>query len=254
MGKHKAPELPLYDLYSDNIYQTDNRQLAKDLGAWLNTNYDTIDATSDAYRANQDAYIGNYNNMVRNTLAKNYSGYDNARALGRANTGLYNTDMGSLYNNDLNTRVSSSNAQQYGDLAKQYFNNQLANLAARYMQYVPSGEDINAVDKLNNNITNQNKDREYYNQIIRDKNKSNPWNIAKSAVEGGIKGASWGGPIGAVIGTVAGAGQGFANEYTDIGWANNGKGLQLIEKVPGNPLGGSFGGGSGGFSGFSFGG
>ena len=96
MGKHKAPELPLYDLYSDNIYQTDNRQLAKDLGAWLNTNYDTIDATSDAYRANQDAYIGNYNNMVRNTLAKNYSAYDNARVLAGANTGLYNTDIGNL--------------------------------------------------------------------------------------------------------------------------------------------------------------
>ena len=153
--KSKKPELPLYDLYSDNIYQTDNRQLAKDLGAWLNTNYDTIDATSDAYRANQDAYIGNYNNMVRNTLANNYSAYDNARALGRTNTGLYNTDMGSLYNNDLNTRVSSANAKQYGNLANQYFNNQMANLAARYMQYVPSGQDINAVDYANNNITNQ---------------------------------------------------------------------------------------------------
>lgn len=242
--KSKKPELPLYDLYSDNIYQTDNRQLAKDLGAWLNTNYDTIDATSDAYRANQDAYIGNYNNMVRNTLAKNYSAYDNARALGGANTGLYNTDMGNIYNNDLDTRVSSANAKQYGDLAKQYFNNQLANLTARYMQYVPSGEDINAIDYLNNNITNQNKDREYYNQIIRDKNKSNPWNIVKSAVQGGIKGAQWGGPWGAVAGVAAGTAQGFANEYTDIGWANNGKGLQLIEKVPGK----------GGFSGFSFGG
>ena len=248
--KSKKPELPLYDLYSDNIYQTDNRQLAKDLGAWLNTNYDTIDATSDAYRANQDAYIGNYNNMVRNTLAKNYSGYDNARALAGANTGLYNTDMGALYDNDLNTRVSSANAQQYGNLANQYFNNQLANLTARYMQYVPSGEDINSVDYTNNNITNQNKDREYYNQMIRDMNKSNPWNIVKSAVEGGIKGAQWGGPWGAVAGVAAGTAQGFANEYTDIGWANNGKGLQLIEKVPGK---GGFGG-FGGSGGFSFGG
>ena len=234
----------MYDLYSDNIYQTDNRQLAKDLGAWLNTNYDTIDATSDAYRANQDAYIGNYNNMVRNTLAKNYSAYDNARALGRANTSLYNTDIGSLYNNDLDTRVSSANAKQYGNLANQYFNNQLANLTARYMQYVPSGNDINAVDYLNNNITNQNKDREYYNQIIRDQNSSNPWNIVKSAVQGGIKGFQWGGPLGAVAGVAAGTGQGFANEYTDIGWANNGNGLRLVEKVPGK----------GGFSGFSFGG
>ena len=32
------------------------------------------------------------------------------------------------------------------------FDNQMANLAARYMQYVPSGEDINAVDYVNNNI------------------------------------------------------------------------------------------------------
>ena len=247
MGKSKKPELPLYDLYSDNIYQTDNRQLAKYLGAWLNTNYDTIDATSDAYRANQDAYIGNYNNIVRNTLANNYSGYDNARALAGANTGLYNTDMGSLYNNDLNTRVSSANAQQYGSLANQYFNNQLANLAARYMQYVPSGEDINAIDYTNNNITNQNKDREYYNQMIRDANKSNPWNIVKSAVEGGIKGAQWGGPWGAVAGVAAGTAQGFANEYTDIGWTNNGKGLTIVEKAPSKSGFGGFGG-SGGFS------
>ena len=250
MGKKKSPELPMYESYNDNIYQTDNRQLAKDLGSWLNTNYGTIDATSDAYGANQDAYIGNYNNMVRNTLAKNYSGYDNARALSGANTGLYNTDIGSLYNNDLDTRVSSANAQQYGNLANQYFNNQLANLTARYMQYVPSGEDINTVDYLNNNITNQNKDREYYNQIIRDMGKSNPWNIVKSTAEGAMKGGQWGGPWGALAGAVAGAGQGFANEYTDIGWANDGKGLQLIEKVPGK---GGFGG-FGGSGGFSFGG
>lgn len=254
MGKSRPPELPLYDLYSDNIYQINNRQLAKNLGAWLNNNYDTIDATSDAYRANQDAYIGNYNNMVRNTLAKNYSGYDNARALGRANTGLYNTDMGSLYNDDLNTRVSSANAQQYGSLANQYFNNQMANLAARYMQYVPSGEDINAVDYVNNNITNQNKDREYQNQMIRDMGKANPWNIVKSTAEGAMKGGQWGGPWGAVAGTAAGFGQGFANEYTDIGWANNGKGLTILEKVPGKGVFGGFGRGSGGFSGFSFGG
>ena len=241
--KSKKPELPLYDLYSDNIYQTDNRQLAKDLGAWLNTNYNTIDATSDAYRANQDAYIGNYNNMVRNTLAKNYSAYDNARALAGANTGLYNTDMGSLYNNDLDTRVSSANAQQYGNLANQYFNNQLANLTARYMQYVPSGEDINAVDYMNNNITNQNKDREYYNQIIRDQGKANPWNIVSSAVQGGIKGGQWGGPWGALAGTVAGAGQGVLNQYTDIGWTNNGQGIKAIENAPSK---GSFGGFFGG--------
>ena len=241
--KSKKPELPLYDLYSDNIYQTDNRQLAKDLGAWLNTNYNTIDATSDAYRANQDAYIGNYNNMVRNTLAKNYSGYDNTRALAGANTGLYNTDMGNLYNNDLDTRVSSANAKQYGNLANQYFNNQLANLTARYMQYVPSGEDINTIDYLNNNITNQNKDREYYNQMIRDQGKANPWNIVSSAVQGGIKGGQWGGPWGALAGTVAGAGQGIANEYTDIGWANNGQGIKAIENAPSK---GSFGGFFGG--------
>lgn len=185
MGKKKAPELPMYEKYNDNIYQIDNRQLAKDLGSWLNTNYGSIDATSDAYRANQDAYIGNYNNMVRNNLAKNYSGYNNARALSGANTGLYNTDMGSLYNNDLNTRVFSSNAQQYGDLAKQYFNNQMANLAARYMQYVPSGEDINAVDNLNNSIINKNKDRQYYNQLMKEAQKGNIWNVVKATIQKG---------------------------------------------------------------------
>ena len=148
------------------------------------------------------------------------------------NTELYNTDMGGIANADLNRRVDSANAQQYGSLANQYFNNQLANLAARYMQYVPSGEDINAADYVNNNITNQNKDRDYYNQIIRDQNKSNPWNIVKSAVEGGMKGAQWGGPWGALAGTVAGAGQGVMNEYTDVGWANDGKGVHLIEKIP----------------------
>lgn len=237
--KSKKPELPLYDLYSDNIYQTDNRQLAKDLGAWLNTNYDTIDATSPEFQSAVDAYTGDYNNRVRQSIANNYKAPANQR-LGSLNTGLYNTDMQGLVNADLNRKINSTNAQQYGSLANQYFNNQLANLTARYMQYVPSGEDINAVDNLNNNITNQNKDREYYNQMIRDQNKSNPWNIVKSSIEGGIKGFQWGGPWGAVAGTVAGAGQGFANEYTDIGWANNGKGLQLIEKVPGKGF--SFGG------------
>ena len=229
MGKKKAPQLPMYDKYTDNIYQSTNRQLAEGLGDWLNTNYGTIDATSDAYRANQDAYIGNYNNMVRNTLAKNYSAYDNARALGGANTGLYNTDIGSLYNNDLNTRVSSSNAQQYGDLAKQYFNNQLANLAARYMQYVPSGEDINAVDNQNNNITNQNLDRQYYNNLMKEAQKGNPLNIAKSAIKGGISGFLTGGPLGALAGAAQGGIGSALNEYTDFGGIYSGlsKGLGL---------------------------
>lgn len=244
--KSKKPELPLYDLYSDNIYQTDNRQLAEGLGNWLNTKYQTIDATSPEFQAAVDAYTGDYNNRVRQSIANNYKSPTNQR-LSSLNTGLYNTDMASLYNNDLNTRVSSANAQQYGNLANQYFNNQLANLTARYMQYVPSGEDINAVDYLNNNITNQNKDREYYNQMIRDMGKANPWNIVKSTAEGAMKGGQWGGPWGAVAGAAAGLGQGFANEYTDIGWTNNGKGLTIVEKAPSKSGFGSFGG-SGGFS------
>ena len=51
----------------------------------------------------------------------------------------------------------------------------------------------------------------------------------------------------ALAGAVAGAGQGFANEYTDIGWTNNGKGLSIVEKAPSKGGFGSFGG-SGGFS------
>ena len=240
--KSKKPELPLYDLYSDNIYQTDNRQLAEGLGNWLNTKYQTIDATSPEFQAAVDAYTGDYNNRVRQSIVNNYKAPTNQR-LGSLNTGLYNTDMGGLANTDLNRRIDSVNAQQYGSLANQYFNNQLANLTARYMQYVPSGEDINAVDYLNNNITNQNKDREYYNQMIRDQGKANPWNIVSSAVQGGIKGGQWGGPWGALAGTVAGAGQGVMNEYTDIGWANNGKGIKAIENAPSK---GSFGGFFGG--------
>ena len=240
--KSKKPELPLYDLYSDNIYQTDNRQLAEGLGNWLNTKYQTIDATSPEFQAAVDAYTGDYNNRVRQSIVNNYKAPTNQR-LGSLNTGLYNTDMTGLANADLNRRVNAANAQQYGSLANQYFNNQLANLTARYMQYVPSGEDINAVDYLNNNITNQNKDREYYNQMIRDQGKANPWNIVSSAVQGGIKGGQWGGPWGALAGTVAGAGQGVMNEYTDIGWANNGKGIKAIENAPSK---GSFGGFFGG--------
>lgn len=240
--KSKKPELPLYDLYSDNIYQTDNRQLAKDLGNWLNTKYQSIDETSPEFQAAVDAYTGDYNNRVRQSIANNYKAPTNQR-LGSLNTGLYNTDMSGLANTDLNRRINSANAQQYGSLANQYFNNQLANLTARYMQYVPSGEDINAVDYLNNNITNQNKDREYYNQMIRDQGKANPWNIVSSAVQGGIKGGQWGGPWGALAGTVAGAGQGVLNQYTDIGWANNGQGIKAIENAPSK---GSFGGFFGG--------
>lgn len=198
--KSKKPELPLYDLYSDNIYQTDNRQLAEGLGNWLNTNYSSIDATSPEFQTMVDAYTGDYNNRVKQSIANNYKAPTNQR-LGSLNTGLYNTDMAGLANTDLNRRISSSNAQQYGSLANQYFNNQLANLTARYMQYVPSGNDINAIDRLNNNVTNQNLDRQYINAINKEAQKGNIWNVVKATIQKGP-----GGGISSAL-----------HEYTDYG-------------------------------------
>lgn len=213
--------LPMYDKYTDNIYQSTNRKLAEGLGNWLNTNWSSIDASSPEFNSAAKAYAGSYNNMVRNELANNYSAPNNARALTGRNTGLYNTNMQDLYQSDLDRRTESSNAAMYGQLANQYFNNQLANLTARYMQYIPSGEDINAADKLNNNITNQNLDREYQNQLMREAQKGNPWNIVKGTAKGFITG----GPIGAITGGVGSA----LNEYTDFGGIYSGlmKGLNV---------------------------
>ena len=241
--KSKKPTLPMYEKYTDNQYQTRNRPLAEKLGDWLNTNYSSIDPTSKSFNLGSKGYAGNLNNMTLNNLAKNYTTPTNERLGSQYNTSLYTGDLNSLLNSDLQTRLDSSNAAKYGERVNDYYKLNLANLMARYNQYVPSGEDINAADQINNNITNQNKDREYINEMIRDQGKANPWNIVKSTIEGAQKGNSWLPGWGALIGAVAGAGQGFANEYTDIGWTNNGKGLSIIEKVPSN-----FGGGGGGFS------
>ena len=230
MGKKKAPELPMYDKYEDNTYQSHNRQLAEGLGDWLNTNWSLVDASSPQFNSAAKAYAGDYNNMVRNNLSKNYSAPDNARALTGRDTGLYNTDMSNLYKTDLNRRVDSSNASMYGDLVNQYFNNQMANLAARYMQYVPSGQDINQADDINNKITNENLDRQYYNQLMKEAQKGNPMNIVKNAVKGGISGFLSGGPLGALAGAAQGGIGSALNEYTNFGGIFNGitKGLNAV--------------------------
>ena len=227
MGKKKAPELPMYEKYADNTYQSYNRKLSEDLGNWLNTNYSSIDPTSKSFNSGSKGYAGNLNNLTLMNLTKNYTSPTNSRLGSQYNTSLYTGDLNSLLNSDLRTRLDSSNAEKYGERINDYYKTNLANLMARYMQYVPSGEDINAADQTNNNIINQNKDREYQNQLMREAQKGNPLNIVKNAVKGGVSGFLTGGPLGALAGAAQGGIGSALNEYTDFGGIFNGvmKGL-----------------------------
>ena len=227
MGKKKAPQLPMYEKYADNQYQAYNRNLSEDLGNWLNTNYSSIDPTSESFNSGSKGYAGNLNNFTLTNLTKNYTSPTNSRLGSQYNTSLYAGDLNSILNSDLQTRLDSSNAAKYGERINDYYKTNLANLMARYIQYVPSGEDINAADQINNNIINQNKDREYQNRLMREAQKGNPLNIVKNAVKGGVSGLLTGGPLGALTGAAQGGIGSALNEYTDFGGIFNGlmKGL-----------------------------
>ena len=258
MTKKKTPKLPLYDEFADTPWITRNRELntqaydlysqgLEDLGRQNQDYYE-----GQASRAMQSAwndYARNYQKAVNQNLARNYG-----RTGSTASTsGGYVTDSLQRQYNDQAARLASQQAQ----LQDQFINSALQRDLARLGQYSnafnTSGQTTQAVDKFNYDIRQQNKDRQWQNDVLREKNKTDWFKVALDAAQGGftggMEGLKSGNPFAALGGAIGGTVHAGYNSWADpsgmYGYAddfysrfNNGSSGGGI----GSMLGGLFGG------------
>lgn len=205
-----TPDLPMYEEYADTPFITRNRELnpmAYDYLTQAMENLDLYNANPEAYQAVADAYTQaqwndfnrGYNEAMNQQAANNY----NRLGTSNATSNLYTTDSTQRRMNDLASRIAANTASQYNNLVNQEYQRRLSSLGTYANLFNNSGAITENVDMTNWNIRNQNKDRQYMNDV-----NNNPWNrisgVASGIVQGAQTGFQAGGPWGAVAGGVLG--------------------------------------------------
>lgn len=224
MTKKKTIYQPLYDEFEDTPWISRNRELntqAYDLysqGLGELGKQDQQYYEGQASKAMQSAwndYARNYQKAVNQNLARNYG-----RTGSTASTsGGYITDSLQRQYNDQAARLASQQAQ----LQDQFINSALQRDLARLGQYGnafnTSGQTIQAVDKANYDIRQLNKDRQWQNDILREKSRTDLFNILSNAGASGFKGFTegmkTGNPWVAIGGAIGGTASGAYNAYAD---------------------------------------
>ena len=224
MTKKKTPKLPMYEEFQDTPWITRNREL----------NTQTYDLYSqgleDLGRQNQDYYEGqaskamqsawgdynrNYQKAVNQNLARNYG-----RTGSTASTsGGYVTDSLQRQYNDAAARLASQQAQ----LQDQFINSALSRDLSKLNQYSTafnnSGAITQDVDKFNYDIRQQNKDRQWQNDVMKQREKTDIFKILSDAGASGFKGFTTGmqtgNPWAAIGGAIGGSVSGAYNAYAD---------------------------------------
>lgn len=205
-----TPDMPMYEEYADTPFITRNRELnpmAYDYLTQAMENLDLYNANPEAYQAVADAYTQaqwndfnrGYNQAMNQQAANNY----NRLGTSNATSNLYTTDSTQRRMNDLASRIAANTASQYNNLVNQEYQRRLGSLGTYANLFNNSGAITENVDMTNWNIRNQNKDRQYMNDV-----NNNPWNrisgVASGIVQGAQTGFQAGGPWGAVAGGVLG--------------------------------------------------
>lgn len=163
----------MYDERAENSYNTSNREMTGNLGSWLLDNYKTVGQVSPEQELK-------YQDISDKAMEAAWSDYD--RELGKAqsvaNSRAYNrfgslTNTPALYDQESFARqanqgavdLASNTAKYYNNLVNQDINRQLQAWQNYSNMYNKAGEDITKLDKYNWNIRNQNKDRQYTNDV-----------------------------------------------------------------------------------------
>lgn len=224
MSKKKMPQRPLYDMYQDTPWISRNRE--------LNTqSYDLFkNALADLDKQDQQYYEGlasqamnsawgdlnrNYQNAVNQNLARNYGRFGTTGSTG----GLYTSDTLQRQYNDMATRMASQQAQTQEQFINSALNRDLAKLQAYYTPFTNSGQTTEAVDLMNYKTAQNNKDRQWQNDVIKQQNKTDPFQMISNGLASGFKGFTQGaltGNLGAAIGGgIGGTVSGLYNSYAD---------------------------------------
>lgn len=163
----------MYDERAENTYNTSNREMTGNLGRWLLDNYETVGKVSPEQELK-------YQDISDKAMESAWSDYN--RELGKAqavaNSRAYNrfgslTNTPALYDQESFARqanqgavdLAGNTAQYYNNLVNQDINRQLQAWQQYSNMYNTAGKDITTLDKYNWNIRNQNKDRQYTNDV-----------------------------------------------------------------------------------------
>lgn len=213
----KTVDRPMYEEFKDTPWITHNREMENTAYGTLNNALDNLyNFNENQYQAIADDYTGSqWKDLNRGYLqAMNQQASNERNRLGTsgASSSLYNTNTLQNSYNDLASRLASTTASQYNNLINQEWNRRLQNLNLYDNLWRNAGTTAHNIDLANWDIRNQNKDRQWANDV--DANNNTGFNkvssIAKGALDGFGKGMMtgniWGGIAGAVAGGVAGAG------------------------------------------------
>lgn len=227
-GKTKVIDPFQQELYQDTPWITRNRE--------LNTQtYDLYkQAIEDLGRQNQDYYEGQASRAMQsawNDYARNYQKAVNqnlARNYGRtgstvSTSGGYVTDSLQRQYNDAAARLATQQAQYQDQFINSALNRDLAKLGTYGDIFNTSGVIPEEVDRMNYQIDQENKQRQWQADATRKMNETGTWGkIGGTAgtVVGGIVGAYFGNPaLGAQLGNALGSGVGgsFDDRYVQAG-------------------------------------
>ena len=223
-GKTKVIDPFQQELYQDTPWITRNRELntqtydlynraIEDLGR---QNQDYYEAqASKAMQSAWNDYNRNYQKAVNQNLARNYG-----RTGSIASTsGGYVTDNLQRQYNDAAARLATQQAQYQDQFINSALNRDLAKLGTYGDIFNTSGVIPEEVDRMNYQIDQQNKQRQWQADATKKMNETGTWGkIGGTAgtVVGGIVGAYFGNPaLGAQVGNALGSGVGgsFDDKY-----------------------------------------
>lgn len=254
MSKKKTIYLPLYDEFEDTPWISRNRELNRDTYDWYRQGLEELGQPSEQLydtivgRATQsmwDDYNRNYQKAVNQNIARNYgrTGTTQSTAAG------YLADNLQRQYNDSAARISGQANQMYNQLLNS--NLQRVNLLGN--AFNTSGQTTQAVDKANYDIRQQNKDRQWQNDILREKSKTDWIKIMsdagaagyKAGLEGMKSGNPWVALGGAIGGTLSGGYASYADPSGQYGYMDDWNNIMGTGSGGGaGGMGSMFGGGS----------
>lgn len=193
-GKSK-PKVPMYQTMKDTPWITRNRDLNTDAYDNLSRDLNNVNVFDDATKQQLNSVVDDwynrsvsdfdraYNNTMRRTLARDYNRF--------GTTGASNSLLSRDYNNLMSQRALADLASNRSDRYDQLINNELNRrykwLDTNYNYFTNSGKITQENDLRNWSIEQQNKDRQYANDI-QDYNNSFGHTLGKvgTAVGAGI--------------------------------------------------------------------
>lgn len=175
----------MYDELGENAYNTSNRIMTNNLGSWLIDNYQDIGTLTQDQEQE-------YQNIADKASEASWSDFNRqlAKAQDLRNAKSYNrfgslTNTPALYDQETFGRESNKAALElannitnyYNTLVNQDINRQLSTWNQYSNMYNTAGKDITELDKYNWNLRNQNKDRQYQNDVMKFNNKIAKWQM-----------------------------------------------------------------------------